>query len=198
MKKIIVGFAGGAQHGKDTCCSYLRTRIDNAYPEHLALADLMKQQATYLGWDGDKDIGGRQFLIDFTPPIKEYGNWLAEKYPQTYLDYSGGNYYTANLYKKILSIDSEVFFISDMRFKCEYEFFLNKHLEGEITFIPVRVVRYDSNGDYYSGGLTKEQLESPSENELKTVPMLEIINDADISALYEKLDSFIPTIIEGE
>lgn len=166
--KTVFCLIGGAQHGKDTICAEIRELLPNSYKEHLGFADVLKEQCKFLEWDGDKDLGGRQFLIDITPPIKKYGNWLAEKYPEKYGDYAGYNYYTAKIYDKIKNSEFECYCISDMRFKCEYEFFTKKAELGEINFIPIRVLRLEK-GKYFSGGLTEEQLNSPSETELKEV-----------------------------
>lgn len=173
MKKVVFALIGGAQHGKDTICTELRNILPNCYPNHLGFADILKEQCKFLEWDGDKDLGGRQFLIDITPPIKKYGNWLAEKYPEKYGDYAGNNYYTAKLYDIIKNTDYNYYCISDMRFQCEYDFFKNK---SEIIYIPIRVIRLEG-GKYFNGGLTEEQLNSPSETELKNAEVSHTFNN---------------------
>ena len=86
--KIVIGISGKAQHGKDTLAKILQQKYGG---EITHFADLLKEQLKLIGWDGEKDEGGRTLLQKFSAPIKEYGNWLASKYPE-YKDYGNNRY----------------------------------------------------------------------------------------------------------
>jgi len=190
--KLVIGISGKAQHGKDTIATYLQSRLGGSI---VHFTDLLKEQAQYLGWDGTKDIGGRTFLQTLSEPIRKYGNWLAEKYPE-YRDFSGGNYYSASLYNAILEGESDIYYIADMRMMQEYKFFLDKGNEGKIKFITLRVDRLEE-GAPFDNGLTPSQKLDKTETELDTTQMdYHIINDGDISALETNLEGIVKDLCE--
>jgi hypothetical protein len=66
MAKVIL-ISGKAGHGKDTFAECLKYGMEKNNKKVLVLhfADLVKTYATmYLGWNGEKDIAGRQLLQD--------------------------------------------------------------------------------------------------------------------------------------
>lgn len=178
MKKII-GISGKAQHGKDTVANILKEMYGG---EVVHLADLLKEQAKMIGWDGKKDEGGRTLLQKFSAPIKEYGNWLASKYPE-YAEYGNGNYYSASLFDKIMASEEDIFYIADMRFTSEYYFFRRQNEGNDIHFKTLRV-----NRPNFDNGLSEEQKNDESECALDHAIMdFTINNDSDLVELREKL-----------
>ena len=180
--KTVIGISGKSQHGKDTIADYLISRYGGT---KVAFADLVKEQAKYIGWDGEKDTGGRTLLQKISEPIKEYGNWLAKKYPERCSDFGGDSYYAASLYNKIKSSNENLFFVSDLRFDKEYSLFSNKK---DIHFIKIRVYR-TNNGHLFDNGMTIEQMLHESEMALddKTFDYY-FDNDGSLEDLYKKLD----------
>lgn len=57
------------QQGKDTAVSYLGKMYG---VKRIAFADKLKDTATSLGWNGEKDEKGRQFLIDLGLAARKY------------------------------------------------------------------------------------------------------------------------------
>ena len=193
MKKIVVGISGKAQNGKDTSADYLLSKLGGI---KIHFADKLKDQAIFLGWDGIKDKGGRKFIQELSAPIKEYGNWLAEKYPEKYSHYSNYNYYAASLYDEIINSSETIFYIADVRFLNEFELFKNS---SDIIYISIRVNRIDINTKLpFDNKLTLEQQQHSSETELDNVAMdYTIINDT-FENLYQRLDNIIIDLKEKE
>ena len=186
MKKIVIGISGKAQHGKDTSAEYLQSCLSG---QIVHFADLLKDQAKSLGWDGEKDEGGRKFIQEFSKPIKDYGNWLAKKYPEKYAHYSNNNYYAALLYDEIINSKESLFYIADVRFLNEFELFKNS---DEIKFISIRVNRIDVDTKLpFDNGLTSEQQSHASEIELDNVEMDYIIINDTLENLYLQLANII-------
>lgn len=181
--KLVIGISGKARNGKDTIADYFIKKHPKI--KKVAFADLLKEQAKYLGWDGEKDLGGRTFIQTLSEPIKAYGNWLAQKYPNEYGDFSDNRYYSASLYRKIMKDYGNIFIISDMRFYNEWELLKSK---TDIKFISIRVDRFE-NGKPFDNGLSDEQKKHNSETELDNIKMdYTIKNDGSLEDLYKKLD----------
>ena len=179
--KTVVGISGKAQHGKDTVAKFLQEKYGG---EIVHFADLLKTQLKMIGWDGEKDEGGRTLLQKFSVPIKEYGNWLASKYSR-YADYGNNNYYSAFLYDKIMFSDENIFYIADVRFIPEYEFFINKEKNKNIIFKTIRV-----NRPNFDNGLSKNQKNDESECALDNINMNYYIeNDGTVEQLKNKIKS---------
>lgn len=181
--KLVIGISGKAQNGKDTIADWF---VKN-HPEiqKVAFANLLKEQAKYLGWDGEKDLGGRTFIQTLSEPIKAYGNWLAQKYPDEYGDFSDNRYYSASLYRQIINSPYNYFVISDVRFYNEWQLLKSK---TDIKFISIRVNRFE-NGTVFNNGLSEEQKHHNSETELDNVQMdYTINNDGTVDDLYKKLE----------
>lgn len=186
--KTIIGISGKAQHGKDTTADFF---VQTFGGRKIALADLIKEQATFLGWDGEKDKGGRTLLQQLSTPVKEYGNWLANKYEE-YKDFADNNYYTASLYRRILEDNAhDIFYVSDLRFKSEFEFLKRKSIEDadKITFVSLRVTRLDGD-EPFDNQLTEEQKQHQSEIDLDDVEMdYSILNASSLDEYYNNLSS---------
>lgn len=115
-----------------------------------------------LGWDGKKDVAGRTFLQQLSSPVKEYFSAKAEEDEEKYGLYKDDNYYSGIVLKQILESDKENFFISDMRFLCEYHLF---QMCPEIDFKVVYVKRINEDGTWFDNGLTPAQKAHISETE---------------------------------
>lgn len=204
-KKVVFGFMGKAQHAKDTSSEFLINYLHTAYDEyveHLAFANLLKQQCKEIAfWDGEKDDEGRILLQNFSKPIKRYADYLSKKYPENefYADMKNGAYYAANTLRDIRESDYDIFTITDFRFKDEVDLFESKDY---IKFIPIRVIRTNPDGSLFTGGLTPEALADISENQLNDYKeMFTIHNDGTLLDLEYKVkklvDDEIIKILEG-
>ena len=203
-KNVVFGLLGKAQHGKDTCSEYIISHLNvvyEEYVEHLAFANLLKQQCREIAfWDGEKDDEGRILLQNFSKPIKRYADYLSKKYPENefYADMAGGAYYAANTLKDIRESDYNIFTITDFRFKDEVNLFEKKDY---IKFIPIRVVRTNPDGSLFTGGLSPEALADISENDLNDYKeMFTIYNNGTLKDLEETvaelIDKHIINILE--
>lgn len=191
MKKIVFGISGKAQHGKDTSADYLLNVLGG---KKVHFADKLKEQAVYLGWDGSKDEGGRKFIQEMSAPIKEYGNWLAKKYPEKYGHYANYNYYAASLYDEILNSEENILYIADVRFLNEFELFKNSK---DIIYISIRVNRIDLDTNLpFDNKLTEAQKQHPSETELDNIKMDYTIINITFDSLYENLNNIINDLRE--
>ena len=204
-KKIVFGFMGKAQHGKDSSSEFLINYLHTAYDEyveHLAFANLLKQQCKEIAfWDGEKDDEGRILLQNFSKPIKRYADYLSKKYPENefYADMKNGAYYAANTLRDIRESDYDIFTITDFRFKDEVDLFESKDY---IKFIPIRVIRTNPDGGLFTGGLSAEALADVSENQLNDYKeMFTIHNNGTLLDLEYKVkklvDEEIIKILEG-
>lgn len=191
MKKIVFGISGKAQHGKDTSADYLLNILGG---KKVHFADKLKEQAVYLGWDGSKDEGGRKFIQEMSAPIKEYGNWLAKKYPEKYGHYANYNYYAASLYDEILNSEEDILYIADVRFLNEFELFKNSK---DIIYISIRVNRIDLDTNLpFDNKLTEAQKQHSSETELDNIKMDYTIINITFDSLYENLNNIINDLRE--
>ena len=191
MKKIVFGISGKAQNGKDTSADYLLSILGG---KKVHFADKLKEQAVYLGWDGSKDAGGRKFIQEMSAPIKEYGNWLAKKYPDKYGNYANYNYYAASLYDEILNSTEDLLYIADVRFLNEFNLFKDSN---EIVYISIRVNRIDTNTQLpFDNKLTDEQKHHASETELDNIQMDYTIINSTFKNLYKNLDNIINNLKE--
>lgn len=186
MKKIVFGISGKAQHGKDTSADYLLSILGG---KKVHFADKLKEQAMYLGWDGEKDEGGRKFIQEMSAPIKEYGNWLAKKDPERYSHYANYNYYAASLYDEILNSEEDILYIADVRFLNEFELFRDSK---DIIYISIRVNRIDIDTNLpFDNKLTEAQKQHSSETELDNIKMDYTIINSTLENLYKSLDEII-------
>ena len=99
--------------------------------------------------------------------MKNYYNEKALDDPEHYGIYGNDNYYSAIVLNQILNSDNEVFFLSDMRFLCEYNLFKNCK---DIDFKVVLINRLNPDGTEFDNGLTEEQKNHPSELEHMQIP----------------------------
>jgi len=145
MKIKIFLISGKARSGKDTFYELIRNEVDHS--KRLAFGDFVKDVAYSIGWDGQKDDKGRDFLQWLGDGAREYNLnvWTNKMIAQIEKLSSLRNFYT---------IDN--FFITDVRYP-------NEITELEQRF-PVVKIRVERPG--YDSGLTLEQLQHPSETAL--------------------------------
>ena len=87
MKVIIINGSGGSW--KDTIVELARTYFWNKYfLVNLSTIDRVKSIATQMGWDGEKDERGRQFLADLKNAWTNYNNGANETVLENILNWS--------------------------------------------------------------------------------------------------------------
>lgn len=184
MKKIIYAFIGKARSGKDTSAEILKNILEEegVKPVHLAFADLLKEQAKMLGWNGDKDEKGRTFLQTLGDVVKEY---------------HGMNYYSEQLKHRIEDSQSHVFLVTDLRFQAEFKM-LDSLPTDEYRVIFVKVIR---NRVEMLDGLTAAQRSHISEAGIDRIMnecthSVTIHNDGTLDELKEKVSVLVPSDIE--
>jgi hypothetical protein len=146
---IVIGISGKAEHGKTFLANLLKPKFEaKGYKVVIQpLAQVMKEQAKMLGWDGRKDERGRRFLQTFTNPIKEY---------------NGEKCYAKWAYERALDKEADIMLIDDVRMFPEIDYFKELEESGEIERkVYVRVYRPN-----YVSSLTEEQLNHPTETQL--------------------------------
>ena len=77
MKVILINGSGGS--GKDTVIELTRTYFWDKYLViNTSTVDKVKLIASHMGWDGEKDERGRQFLADLKNAWTNYNNGANE------------------------------------------------------------------------------------------------------------------------
>ena len=77
MKIILINGAGGV--GKDTFVEICQRMVGESKILNISTIDIIKEAATTLGWDGNKDERGRKFLSDLKDLATNYSD-LSTKY----------------------------------------------------------------------------------------------------------------------
>ena len=67
--KVLILISGKAGTGKDTIGEYLVRKFGF---KRYAFADRLKEVATELGWNGEKDFAGRKFLQELGSVVRNY------------------------------------------------------------------------------------------------------------------------------
>ena len=115
----IICVIGKARHGKDTFYEIAKSILPAGHCHHISFARKLKEQAYALGWDGKKDDKGRTLLQHLSRPVK---------------DYFGEDYYAQQGVNDILNTpifdDNQFYFITDMRFKVEFDLFQKLNLQN--------------------------------------------------------------------
>ena len=87
MKVVIINGSGGS--GKDTIVELLRTYFFDDYKIYnISTIDETKLIARQMGWDGEKDEKGRQFLADLKDAWTRYNNGANNAVLQEVIGYS--------------------------------------------------------------------------------------------------------------
>lgn len=172
--KYIILLKGKARHGKDSVAQYLQDRYGFWRGSH---AEVLKQAARYMGWDGVKDSDGgrgRRFLQHLGDVAREYDELILVKHVLEKIRAAGWP-------NRIV--------ISDCRFPAEVNYYKNAQFRalGYQTFL-VNVVRPGFDSDTHLG----ENAEHPSEKALDNIPAdITLINDGEtLDPLYNKVDIF--------
>ena len=164
MKKLIYVFAGHARSGKDTSAEILSEEIQKRYgfrPTHVAFADLLKEEAKKLGWDGEKDEKGRTLLQHLGDVLREY---------------HGKEYFANACLEKIEESEHSVFVLTDLRYMSEYKALLDFAMRNSDTEVLMVFVSRENVGEI--DGMTDEQRNHPSEKELDDI--IEATDDDDV------------------
>ena len=86
MKVVLINGAGGS--GKDTLVELFRTYVFNDYTVgNISTIDKIKSIAQTMGWKGEKDEKGRQFLADLKEAWTNYNNGANEEVLQNILNW---------------------------------------------------------------------------------------------------------------
>ena len=86
MKVILINGSGGS--GKDTVVGLTRTYfLDKYFTMNTSTIDEVKLIASHMGWDGEKDEKGRQFLADLKNAWTNYNNGANETVLKYILDW---------------------------------------------------------------------------------------------------------------
>lgn len=155
MKKLIYVFAGHARTGKDTSAEILSEYFSEKYgfrPAHVAFADLLKEEAKKMGWNGEKDEKGRTLLQHLGDVLRAY---------------HGETYFADACLKKIEESEHSVFVLTDLRYMSEYKALLNFATCNSDAEILMVFVSRENVGDV--DGMTEEQRNHPSEKELDDI-----------------------------
>ena len=143
---LIIGVSAKAEGGKSTFARVLKNKIEEISDLKVVIQPIaarLKDQAKYIGWDGEKDSKGRTLLQHITNSIKEY---------------HGNDIYAKWCIEDAMKEKPDVIIIDDMRFLNEANYF--KNLKGfETLFLRLERENYKSH-------LSEEQLKDPSECEL--------------------------------
>lgn len=141
---LVIGLSGKAEYGKTTLAQYASKEFLNC--GIVPLAKKMKEQAKYLGWNGEKDEKGRRFLQEISWPIKHY---------------LGNDIYAKWCYEDAQKQGLDILIIDDVRMLAEIIYFQKLAYAGEIDFRMIRV-----NRPGHISKLTPEQLQDVSETQL--------------------------------
>ena len=149
MKVLLI--SGKAGHGKDTLAQLLKDKLELRGEKVLCphFADLVKFYAKqYLGWNGEKDIAGRQMLQDI-------GNNSFRQFDPDYW---------ARITAELIKIMGDYFgftyaIVADTRYPNEID--VMKDYNSDV--ITIRIIRYDGPREWNNPNLTDEQKQNEGE-----------------------------------
>ena len=168
---LVIAVSGKAFSGKDTFYELAQSLTEELYQEYnlpvritrFAFGDAVKEAATYLGWDGEKDERGRDGLIWVGNGAREHFN------PSIWID---------KVLEKMDAVDSfsgvNIFIVTDCRYPDEVDSL--RDYAGEFNFSSVRII---GKNNPVAEIMTEEQLNSASETALDSYNKFEFdfIND---------------------
>lgn len=151
MKKIIL-ISGKAENGKTTAAELLKTKLEARGNKVVITryAYYLKDLATrYCGWDGNKDIKGRELLQTLGTDI------IRQKLNKP-------NFHVGRICEDVEICQDYVDYviIDDARFPNEIYYPLALFGDKVVSF---RVQRLDDNGNDFNSSLTDKQKKHPSE-----------------------------------
>lgn len=149
MKVLLI--SGKAGHGKDTLAQLLKDKLELRGEKVLCphFADLVKFYAKqYLGWNGEKDIAGRQMLQDI-------GNNSFRQFDPDYW---------ARITAELIKIMGDYFgftyaIVADTRYPNEID--VMKDYNSDV--ITIRIIRSDGPQEWNNPNLTDEQKQNEGE-----------------------------------
>lgn len=149
MKVLLI--SGKAGHGKDTLAQLLKDKLELRGEKVLCphFADLVKFYAKqYLGWNGEKDIAGRQMLQDI-------GNNSFRQFDPDYW---------ARITAELIKIMGDYFgftyaIVADTRYPNEID--VMKDYNSDV--ITIRIIRSDGPREWNNPNLTDEQKQNEGE-----------------------------------
>ena len=174
---IIIPISGKAESGKDLTATLLKTELQKQGKRVLIInyADQLKFLCQkYFGWDGEKDIKGRELLQKIgTEKVRAKNN----------------NYWVDNVIElvKVFEDDYDFVLIPDTRFPNEIE-----RWDNDYYFISLRIERLG-----HENKLTPEQRLHPSEISLDNYPFdYGIVSENGIDKLQVEVNKFIKWVEE--
>lgn len=179
MARVIL-ISGKAGHGKDTFADFLVEDLEKLNKKVLVIhfADLVKMYATkYLGWNGEKDIAGRQMLQDvgnnsFRQFDPDYWARISAECARVMMDYFSYDYVL----------------IPDTRYPNEVSV-VQDYNENVTT---IRVNRYDGPYAWENPNLTAEQKRNEGEIALDHYAFDYVIeNSGSLDNLHDSADAVI-------
>lgn len=173
----VIGLSGKAENGKTFFANLLKPKLEaKGYKVVIQpLAQVMKEQARMLGWDGKKDEKGRKFLQTFTFPVKEY---------------NGETCYAKWAYERALEKEADIMLIDDVRMFPEVNYYKGLAENGEIE--SWTLIRIERPG--YVSSLSPEQLNHITETQLDDYDFdLRVSNPGD-ETFSDKADAVIESL----
>lgn len=173
-KKKVIMVLGAARSGKDEVFNALHLHFNDLNVEHnrihrYAFADLLKDQASELGWDNQKDEKGRQLLQHLGDVMREY---------------HGDDYYAKYVANQIKRSNiNNVSVVTDCRFISEFN---TIKMCNDFDVTTVRIIRDNLDSD-----LTAEQKNHRSETEVSDKKV-----DITIHNNFETLEEYHDEIVK--
>ena len=172
---VVFLLSGKAESGKDTVAKILRGSFGLEKPVILSFGSYVKDVATILGWDGQKDEKGRALLQWLGDGVKQFN-------PDLWVNK------TIDEMKRLHEENNvSIFIISDCRYVNEIT--RMKEEFGEMVF-PIRIDRPN-----HKSQLTPEQLAHRSECDLDKYPFQLIVhNGSNIGSLERNVFQMIKNL----
>lgn len=172
---IIIGISGKAEHGKTTLANALKILLEQKHMNVVIqpIAQVMKEQAKMLGWDGKKDEKGRRFLQTFTNPIKEY---------------NGEQCYAKWCIERARKLNPDIVLVDDVRMFPEVNYFTELAESKKVD----RTIFVRVNRPGYVSSLTEEQKNHPTETQLDDYKFDALLNNpGDMEGLFTEAEKLL-------
>ena len=184
MKVLLI--SGKAGHGKDTFAQLLKNKLEARGEKVICphFADLVKFYAKmYLGWDGNKDIAGRQILQDI-------GNNSFRQFDSDYW---------ARITSELIRVMGDYFgythaIVADTRYPNEID--VIKDYNNDV--ITMRIIRIEGPYEWSNPNLTEEQKQNEGEIALDHYAFNYIIeNSGGLEVLSDTADAVIKDLTDN-
>lgn len=176
---IYILVSGRAGTGKDTCSNYIAKVLAQKkyFVSRGAFAKGVKDTATFMGWNGEKDEKGRKLLQDIGNVGRQYDKDIWVKQTVDYYKDSRSNFVI----------------ISDWRFPNESDYILKKGY-------PVITIRVEAPEREALKGTSRyndvSETSLPSYDDSHNTYDFLVKNNGSYEDLYEKLDSIVEKILD--